>query len=86
MGDGLRLVLRSRPLLTVLVVWNVALLGLASINVGEIVLAKISLDAGDAGFGLLVGATGLGLTLGSLLAPRLLDRFGTEARTPARSR
>ncbi len=77
-GDGLRLVLHSRPLLTVLVVWNVALLGLASINVGEIVLAKISLDAGDAGFGLLVGATGLGLTLGSLLAPRLLDRFGTR--------
>ena len=39
-GDGLRLVLRSRPLLTVLVVWNVALLGSASINVAEIVLAE----------------------------------------------
>jgi MFS family permease len=78
-GDGIRLVLRSRPLLTVLVVWNVALLGSASINVAEIVLAKVSLDAGDAGFGLLVGATGLGLTLGSLVAPMLLDRFGTRA-------
>ncbi len=77
-GDGLRLVLRSRPLLTVLVVWNVALLGTASINVAEIVLAKVSLDAGDAGFGLLVGSTGLGLTLGSLAAPHLLERFGTR--------
>ena len=77
-GDGIRLVLRSRPLLTVLVVWNVALLGSASINVAEIVLAKVSLDAGDAGFGVLVGATGLGLTLGSLLAPQLLDRLGTR--------
>jgi MFS family permease len=77
-GDGLQLVIRSRPLLTVLVVWNVALLGLASINVGEIVLAKVSLDAGDVGYGLLLGATGLGLTLGSLLAPRLLDRLGTR--------
>ena len=77
-GDGLRLVLRSRPLLTVLVVWNVALLGSASINVAEIVLAKVSLDSGDAGFGLLVGATGLGLTLGSLWAPALLDRLGVR--------
>ncbi|MBA2462663.1 MAG: MFS transporter [Actinobacteria bacterium] len=77
-GDGIRLVLRSRPLLTVLVVWNVALLGSASINVAEIVLAKVSLDAGDVGFGVLVGATGLGLTLGSLVAPQLLDRLGTR--------
>lgn len=78
-GDGVRLVLQSRPLLTVLVVWNVALLGSASINVAEIVLAKVSLDSGDAGFGLLVGATGLGLTLGSLVAPRSLERFGTRS-------
>ena len=77
-ADGLRLVLRSRPLLTVLVVWNVALLGSAGINVAEIVLAKISLDAGDVGFGLLVGATGVGLTLGSLAAPQLLERLGTR--------
>jgi len=77
-GDGIRLVLTSRPLLTVLVVWNVALLGSASINVAEIVLAKVSLDAGDVGFGVLVGATGVGLTFGSLLAPRLLDRLGTR--------
>ena len=77
-GDGIRLVLRSRPLLTVLVVWNVALLGSASINVAEIVLAKVSLDSGDAGFGLLVGATGLGLTLGSLAATPALERLGTR--------
>ena len=77
-GDGIRLVLGSRPLLTVLVVWNVALLGSASINVAEILLAKVSLDAGDVGFGLLVGATGLGLTLGSMAAPRLLERLGTR--------
>jgi len=77
-ADGLRLVLRSRPLLTVLVVWNVALLGSASINVAEIVLAKVSLDAGDVGFGVLVGATGVGLTLGSFAAPQLLERLGTR--------
>jgi hypothetical protein len=75
-GDGLRTVLRSRALVLVLVVWNVVLLGTAAVNVGEIVLAKVALDSGDFGFGVLVGASGLGLTLGSLAASPLLDRFG----------
>ncbi len=76
LGDGFRLVRRSRALLTVLVVWNVVLLGSAAVNVAEVVLAKVSLDAGDFGFGVLVGASGLGLTLGSLAAGSLLDRLG----------
>ncbi|HWN21062.1 MAG TPA: MFS transporter [Gaiellaceae bacterium] len=76
LGDGFRLVRRSRALLTVLVVWNVVLLGSAAVNVAEVVLAKVSLDAGDLGFGILVGASGLGLTLGSLAAGSLLDRLG----------
>jgi MFS family permease len=77
-GDGLRVVLGSRSLLLVLVVWNIVLLGNAAVNVAEIVLAKVSLDAGDVGFGVLVGASGLGLTLGSLAASPLLDRFGVR--------
>jgi MFS family permease len=76
LGDGFRLVRRSRALLTVLVVWNVVLLGSAAVNVAEVVLAKVSLDSGDIGFGILVGASGLGLTLGSLAAGSLLDRLG----------
>ena len=76
LGDGFRLVRRSRALLTVLVVWNVVLLGSAAVNVAEVVLAKVTLDAGDFGFGVLVGASGLGLTLGSLAAGSLLDRLG----------
>ena len=76
LGDGFRLVRRSRALLTVLIVWNVVLLGSAAVNVAEVVLAKVSLDAGDVGFGILVGASGLGLTLGSLAAGALLDRLG----------
>jgi MFS family permease len=78
LGDGLRVVLGSRALLLVLVVWNVVLLGTAAVNVAEIVLAKVSLDAGDLGFGILVGASGLGLTLGSLAASPLLERFGVR--------
>lgn len=76
LGDGFRLVRRSRALLTVLVVWNIVLLGSAAVNVAEVVLAKVSLDAGDVGFGILVGASGLGLTLGSLAAGSVLDRLG----------
>ncbi|HWG55855.1 MAG TPA: MFS transporter [Gaiellaceae bacterium] len=78
-GDGVRAVLASRALLLVLVVWNVVLFGTAAVNVAEVVLAKVALDAGDVGFGILVGASGLGLTVGSLVASPLLDRVGTRA-------
>jgi MFS family permease len=77
-GDGVRAVVGSRALVLVLVVWNVVLLGVAAVNVSEVVLAKVSLDSGDVGFGILVGATGLGLTVGSLAAATLLDRVGVR--------
>ncbi|MGI9111839.1 MAG: MFS transporter [Gaiellaceae bacterium] len=79
LGDGIRFVLRTRTLFAVLVVWNIVFLGNAAVNVGEVVLAKVSLGAGNVGFGLLVGTSGLGLTIGSLAATSLLDRFGTRA-------
>jgi MFS family permease len=75
-GDGLRLVFGSRALLTVLIAWNVVMLGNAAINVAEVVLAKVSLDGGDVGFGVLVAAGGLGLTLGSFLAGPAVRRLG----------
>jgi MFS family permease len=76
LAEGFALVRRSRALLTVLVVWNIVLLGSGAFNVAEIALAKDTLDSGDFGFGLLVGASGLGLTLGSLAASGVLERFG----------
>jgi MFS family permease len=72
--EGFSFVLRSHPLVTVLVVWNVFMLASAGINVAEVFLAKDTFAAGDFGYGLLVGATGLGLVLGSLAAGSLLDR------------
>ena len=72
--EGFAFVLSTRALVTVLVVWNVFMLASAGINVAEVFLAKDTFDAGDFGFGLLVGATGLGLVLGSLGAGSLLDR------------
>ena len=62
-GEGFRLVLHSRPLLTDPLV-NLAMLTVAFVNVSEIVLAKVSFDAGDFRFGLLWSANGLGAVMG----------------------
>ena len=72
--EGFTFVLRTQALVTVLVVWSVFMLASAGINVAEVFLAKDTFHSGDFGYGLLVGATGLGLVLGSLAAGPLLDR------------
>jgi MFS family permease len=75
-ADGLRLVVTSAPLRTVLVVWNLALFASAAINVAEVVFAKKTLGAGDIGFGVIVAASGVGLAFGSYLAAPALDKVG----------
>ena len=75
-ADGLKLVVTARPLRTVLVVWNVALVGSAAVNVAEVVFAKDTLDAGSVGFGALVAASGVGLAIGSFLSAPALGRVG----------
>ena len=72
----LKLVVTARPLRTVLVVWNVALIGSAAVNVAEVVFAKDTLDAGNLGFGALVAASGVGLALGSFLSAPALGESG----------
>jgi MFS family permease len=73
LSDGVALIRRSRALLTVLAAWNVVMLGTALENVSEVVLAKEAFSAGDFGYGLLVGTTGFGLAVGSLLAGSFLE-------------
>jgi MFS family permease len=75
-ADGVRLVLTSAPLRTVLIVWNVVLLGSAAINVAEVVFAKETLDSGNVGFGVIVAASGVGLAVGSYLAAPSLGSLG----------
>lgn len=72
-ADGFALIRGSRALLTILAAWNVVMLATAGANVSEVVLAKDAFSAGDFGYGLLVGATGLGLAVGSLLAGSFLE-------------
>jgi MFS family permease len=63
--DGFSRVLRTRPLLTVLVVWTIALGAVASTQTAQVFLAKDAFNAGDLGYGLIFGCIGLGLALGS---------------------
>ena len=75
-GDGFAMVFRTRILLTVFCAWNLVMLANAGINVAEVVLAKVDFSSGDVGFGLLWAASGLGLLLGSLYAPKWLEVRG----------
>ena len=76
LGEGFRLVLRSRPLLAVLLSWNLAMIAIAFVNVSEVVLAKVSFDAGDFGFGVLFAANGVGAVIGALAASAWIERRG----------
>jgi MFS family permease len=76
---GIGLVFRSRPLLTVLVAWNVSALATAFVNVAEVPLVKDDLGGGNIGLGFLVGATGVGLVIGSFFAASALERLGMRA-------
>jgi MFS family permease len=74
--EGLRMVTRSRGLLTILVAWSIVTLGQAIGNVSEIVLAKDEFNAGDFGYGVLVATAAVGLTIGSLAGGDVISRFG----------
>lgn len=74
--EGISLVVHAPQLRTVLLVWNVVIVGNAAVNVAEVVYAQESLGAGSTGFGVLVAASGVGLTLGSFATPVLMGTLG----------
>ena len=78
--DGFRAVLESRTLLAVLLGWGFAGLGIGSISVSEVFLAKNTFGAGDFGYGLLFGGIGTGLVVGSFWSSAVQARIGL-ART-----
>ena len=71
--DGLAFVMQSRPLRAVLIAWTIAMVAIAAINTNEVFLARDTLNGGDFGYGLLFGATGVGLAIGSLGGGRLVE-------------
>jgi len=72
--DGFARVLRTRSLLTVLVVWTIVLGAVASTQTAQVFLAKDSFNAGDFGYGLIFGCIGLGLAVGSFGAGTWVER------------
>ncbi len=72
--DGFARVLRTRSLLTVLVVWTIVLGAVASTQTAQVFLAKDSFSAGDFGYGLIFGCIGLGLAVGSFGAGTWVER------------
>ena len=74
--DGFALSVQSRPILTVLISWNVAMFAIAALNVAEPHLALTTLSAGRFGLGLMMGSAGIGLTVGALLASAWIEKRG----------
>ena len=74
LGDGFSRVIRTRPLLTVLIVWSIALGGAAASNTAQVFLAKDTFSAGDFGYGLVFGCIGVGLAIGSFGAGTWVER------------
>ena len=79
LADGFAHVARSREVLTVIVAWTIVMFGEAGINVAEVFLVRDALDAGNAGLGVMMGGTGLGMVVGSALAAGLITRLSIPA-------
>lgn len=71
---GLRLLTHNRVLLTATLALAAVAVFAAMLNVAEVFYAKDELRAGDAGFGALVAAWGLGMVVGALAAGRRVQR------------
>jgi MFS family permease len=79
LSDGFSAALGSPSMRAVLVAWGIASLAAGGANVTEIFLAKNTFSAGDFGYGLLFGAMGGGLVLGSVVSAGALARYGVAA-------
>jgi MFS family permease len=75
---GLALLRDSPALRAVTITWSVVMLGSAGVSVAEVVLAKEVFDAGDAGYGLMLSAMGIGLVAGGFAAGGRLAQHGSR--------
>ena len=75
--DGFSVVLRSRTLLAVLIGWSLVVVGSGAVTLSEVFLAKDTFHAGDFGYGLLYGAIGVGLVIGSWWSSAVVQHIGT---------
>lgn len=74
--DGFSAAFNSPSMRAVLLGWGIASIAAGAGTVTEIFLAKDTFNAGDFGYGLLLGAIGAGLVLGSFMSPKAFARYG----------
>ena len=74
LAEGFGRVWRTPALRTVLIVWTIALAGIAASNTAQVFLAKDTFSSGDVGYGLIFGCIGLGLAIGSFGAAGWVER------------
>jgi MFS family permease len=77
--EGLSLLKKAPAVRAVVVTWSLVMLGSAGVSVAEVVLAKDVFVAGDAGYGLMLSAMGVGLVVGSYLAGTWVDSRGVRS-------
>jgi MFS family permease len=77
-AQGLSLLKTAPALRAVVITWSLVMLGSAGVSVAEVVLAKDVFDAGDAGYGLMLSAMGIGLVLGGYLSGSWIDLHGVR--------
>ena len=80
--EGFDAIFHSAALLTVLVSWSIAQVGIGGINLAEIFLARRAYETGNFGFGLMVAAAGVGLIVGGLWARSAEELVGMRSAYP----
>lgn len=80
--DGIKVVIRSPALVTVLITFTIVMFPASFMNVAEIALAQRTFGSGNIGFGLLWTATGVGLVVGSIAAARVTEWLGMRIVYP----
>jgi MFS family permease len=64
------------------VAWTIAQIGIGAINLAEIFLARTDYETGNFGFGVMVGASGVGLIVGGLWARSAARLVGMRSAYP----
>lgn len=75
LADGFGAALRSPSMRAVLVAWGIGSLAAGATGASEPFLARHTFSAGDFGYGLLYGAIGCGLVVGSFASAPALGRY-----------
>jgi MFS family permease len=81
MADGARMLVRNRVILGILVCAMVCQVGVGALNTLDVFFVTRNLHVAAKNFGFMAVAMGVGLILGSLVAPRVVRKLGPATTT-----